>query len=172
MPLSSKGEAVAMNELWQIVAELGLELHPDRVAAIASKIESLGSVEQFALVKPVFGPNADKSMIGRLTPPGVKPTRCVQASCCGLARGFTTAALHERHGSVEMVWTGPSTGMVPVRHTEQVLCEVIIRTQPPFVVSFCRIRGVIDNQGTAGCGRPSGPGGHPYGNPRPTVAER
>ena len=55
-----------MNELWQIIAELGLELHPDRVAAIASKIESLGSVEQFALVKPVFGPNADKSMIGRL----------------------------------------------------------------------------------------------------------
>ena len=55
-----------MNELWQIIAELGLELHPDRVAAIASKIESLGSVERFALVKPAFGPNADKSMIGRL----------------------------------------------------------------------------------------------------------
>jgi len=127
-----------MNELWQIVAELGMELHPDRIAAIASKIESLGSIEQFALVKPVFGPNADKSMIGRLDAAWREAKQVRPGELASALRGASaTAALHERRGSVEMVWTGPSSGMVPVRHTEQVLCEVIeVARNRLFVVSF------------------------------------
>lgn len=127
-----------MNELWQVIAELGLELHPDRIAAIASKIESLGSVEQFALVKPVFGPNADKSMIGRLDAAWHDAKQVSPSELASALRGASaTAALHERRGAVEMVWTGPSTGMVPVRHTEQVLCEVIESARNRlFIVSF------------------------------------
>ena len=38
---------------------------------------------------------------------------------------------------MELVWTGPSTGQVPVRHTEQVLCEVIEAAKRRlFLVSF------------------------------------
>lgn len=127
-----------MDDLLAAIAELGLELHPDRIAAIASKIESLGSVEQFALVKPVFGPNADKSMIGRLDSAwrAAKQVRPGELAA-GLRGASATAAMHERRGSVEMVWTGPSTGMVPVRHTEQVLCEVIESARNRlFIVSF------------------------------------
>lgn len=138
MPLSSGGKAMTMNELWQVIAELGLELHPDRIAAVASKIESLGSMEQFALVKPVFGPNADKSMIGRLDSAWRDAKQVRPSELAAALRGASaTAALHERRGSVEMVWTGPSMGMVPVRHTEQVLCEVIESARNRlFIVSF------------------------------------
>ncbi len=127
-----------MNELWQIIAELGLELHPDRVAAIASKIESLGSVEQFAMVKPVFGPNADKLMIDRLDAAWREAKQVQPVELAAALRGASaTASLQEQRGSVEMVWTGPSTGMVSVRHTEQVLCEVIESARNQlFVVSF------------------------------------
>ena len=52
-----------VDELLAVVAELGLELHPDRVRVVASKIEGLGSVEQFTLARPAFGPNADKMLI-------------------------------------------------------------------------------------------------------------
>lgn len=138
MQLSSKGEAAKMDELWQVIAELGLELHPDRIAAIALKIESLGSAEQFVLVKPVFGPNADKAMIGRLDSAwrDAKQVRPIELAAA-LRGASATAALHERRGAVEMVWSGPSTGMVPIRHTEQVLCEVIESARNRlFIVSF------------------------------------
>jgi phosphatidylserine/phosphatidylglycerophosphate/cardiolipin synthase-like enzyme len=127
-----------VNELWQVIAELGLELHPDRIAAIASKIESLGSLEQFALVKPVFGPNADKYMISRLDSAWRNAEQVRPGELAAALRGASaTAVLHESRGSVEMVWTGPSTGMVPVRHTEQVLCEVIESARNRlFIVSF------------------------------------
>lgn len=45
-----------MDDLLAVIAELGLELHPDRVSTVAAKIETLGSVEQFALTKSSFGP--------------------------------------------------------------------------------------------------------------------
>ena len=128
---------MAPDELWRIIAEIGLELHPDRIAAVASKIETLGSVEQFASAKQVFGLNIDKSMIGRLesawrNAKEIRPSELAVA----LRAASATAVLQERC-AVEMVWTGPSTGMVPVRHTEQVLCEVIKSARDRlFMVSF------------------------------------
>ncbi len=127
-----------MSELWTVIAELGLALHPDRIAAVASKIETLGSVDQFASIKSVFGSNADKSLIARLdsswrNAKQVRPTELAAA----LRGASATSALCEHRGSVEMVWTGPSTGMVPVRRTEQVLCEVIQSARNRlFIVSF------------------------------------
>ena len=54
-----------MDNLLAVIAELGLELHPDRIDVIAAKVDTLGSVEQFALLKSSFGPNADKELISR-----------------------------------------------------------------------------------------------------------
>ena len=49
----------------------------------------------------------------------------------------TTAALVSRASSVELVWTGPGTGMVPVRHTAQVLTGLIDEAKERlFLVSF------------------------------------
>jgi phosphatidylserine/phosphatidylglycerophosphate/cardiolipin synthase-like enzyme len=53
-------------------------------------------------------------------------------------RGAAAAAmLRSSLGVTELVWTGPSTGFVPVRYTEQVLCELIdFAKDNLFIVSF------------------------------------
>lgn len=127
-----------MNAIWRIVAELGLELHPDRIAAVSAKIESLSSMDEFSQAKPSFGPNVDRSMIARLDEAwrhakNVQPGELAAA----LRAASATATMIEKRGSVELVWTGPSTGMVPVRHTAQVLCEVVESARNRiFLVSF------------------------------------
>lgn len=127
-----------MNDLLAVIAELGLELHPDRIFTIASKIETLGSVEQFALTRSSFGPNTNKELVRRLNLAwhGSKDTS--PRDVASALRGASAAAvLREKRGAVELVWTGPSTGVVPVRRTEQVLCEVIEAVKRRlFLVSF------------------------------------
>ena len=127
-----------MDDLLAVIAELGLELHPDRVSTVAAKIETLGSVEQFALTKSSFGPNADKELVGRLDRAWKNSKDTAPSDVASALRGASAAAvLRENRGAVELVWTGPSTGQVPVRHTEQVLCEVIESAKRRlFLVSF------------------------------------
>ncbi|OXS27907.1 MAG: phospholipase [Desulfovibrio sp. MES5] len=127
-----------MDDLLAVIAELGLELHPDRIAVIANKINTLGSVEQFALLKSSFGPNADKDLIGRFDQAWNNSKGTAPCDVAAALRGASaTATLRESRGAVEMVWTGPSTGQIPVRHTEQVLCEVInYAKRRLFLVSF------------------------------------
>jgi cardiolipin synthase len=127
-----------VDELWRIVAELGLELHPDRIAAIASKIKSVDSVHDVIQVRESFGPNADRDWFQRLRDawqqsPDTRPSELAAA----LRAAAATSLEVDQRCSVELVWTGPYTGMVPVRHTEQVLCEVIESAQRRlFLVSF------------------------------------
>ena len=127
-----------MDDLLAVIAELGLELHPDRISTVASKIETLGSVEQFALTRSSFGPNADKELVGRLDRAWRNSKDTSPRDVASALRGASAAAvLRENRGAVELVWTGPSTGQVPVRHTEQVLCEVIEAAKRRlFLVSF------------------------------------
>lgn len=127
-----------MGDLLAVIAELGLELHPDRISTVASKIETLGSVEQFALTRSSFGPNADKELVGRLYRAWRNSKDTSPGDVASALRGASAAAvLRENRGAVELVWTGPSTGQVPVRHTEQVLCEVIEAAKRRlFLVSF------------------------------------
>lgn len=127
-----------MDNLLAVIAELGLELHPDRIDVIAAKVDTLGSVEQFALLKSSFGPNADKELISRFDQACNNNKKVAPRDVASALRGASaTAALRESRGTVEMVWTGPSTGQIPVRHTEQVLCEVINHAKRRlFLVSF------------------------------------
>jgi cardiolipin synthase A/B len=127
-----------MDDLWDVVAELGLELHPDRIKVIAAKIESLDSVDQFALAKPSFGPSANQRLVSRLNHAWSNTKETGPAELAAALRGASaTATLYDRRSSVDLVWTGPSTEMVAVRHTEQVLCEVIESAKSRlFLVSF------------------------------------
>lgn len=125
-----------MDELWRVIAELGIELHPDRITTIANKIMTLGSVEEFALAKSSFGPNTDKEQVERLIYAwkNAHSIRSVEVAAALRSASVTSSLSHR---SAELVWTGPSTGMVPLRHTEQVLCEVIESArQQLFLVSF------------------------------------
>lgn len=127
-----------MKALLDIIAELGLELHSERIDIIAAKIASLGSVNQFALAKSSFGPNSDKQQISRFDAAwrmwgNVTPIEVAAA----LKSAAATAKLAESRGKVELVWTGPDTGLVPVRHTAQVLCELIESAKEKlFIVSY------------------------------------
>lgn len=51
-----------MDELLAVIADVGLELHPDRIDVIADRLGKISSVEQFAAVKSSFGPNIDKRL--------------------------------------------------------------------------------------------------------------
>lgn len=127
-----------MDELFHIVAELTATLHADRIEAAAEKIETLVSSEQFSLAQSSFGPNADKYLIYRLGQAWKENSKTSPREVASALRGASAAAmLRSSLGAPELVWTGPSTGLVPVRYTEQVLCELIdIAKDKLFIVSF------------------------------------
>lgn len=127
-----------MDELLAVIAELGLELHADRIHLLASKIEGLASAEQFKLVRASFGPNTDKLLISKFEKAWRGTDLMSPMDVAAALRGASAAAVEQEHrGSVEITWTGPASGQVPVRHTEQVLMEVIRSAQRRlFIVSF------------------------------------
>lgn len=127
-----------MQELWSAIAEVSRQLHRLRVKAIAGKLRSTHSVDQFGIVRQVLGASSEASFLDRLEMawrkyPGVSSGELATA----LEASSHTAFEVEAAGSVDLVWTGPSTGVVPVRHTEQALCEVIDSSRYRlFLVSF------------------------------------
>lgn len=137
-----------MNDLLGVIAELGLELHPDRISIVTTKIETIGSVEQFALTRSSFGPNIDKELLERFERAWRNSKYFSPQDVASALRGASaTASLQERRGAMELVWTGPSTGQVPIRHTEQVICEVIETAKRRlFLVSFVayEVQSILD----------------------------
>ena len=126
-------------DIWQVIADIGIELHPDRVSAIADKIAGLSSVDEFYKASSGFGPAANKPMMNVLEKawkkyPEVSPLE-LAAALRGASR--TTLIMEEKREAVEMVWTGPFTGLAASRHTEQVLLEVVSSARwQLFIVSF------------------------------------
>lgn len=127
-----------MDDIWDVVSELALTLHPDRVRAIADKIGTLASPQEFAVAKGAFGPNIDAKLLQSFERAWAKQKSLFPKELSAALRSAAvTATLADRKESVELVWSGPSTGFVPVRHTEQVLCEVIRSARERiFIVSF------------------------------------
>jgi phosphatidylserine/phosphatidylglycerophosphate/cardiolipin synthase-like enzyme len=127
-----------MKDLLAIIAELGIELHPERINTIADKIAGIDSVEHFALLKPTFGPNINETTLSQFDAAWKKnETITPQEVAIALKSASITAIENEKRGKTEIVWTGPFTGKVPVRHTEQVLYEVINHAKRDiFLVSF------------------------------------
>lgn len=127
-----------MDDLWQVIAELGHDLHPDRIATIATRIKSLRSADEMDRVKTSFGPYIDQRLVDRLKEAWRDAAEVgPKEVAAGLLAASATSSISERRGSIELVWTGPSTGMVPIRHTEQVLREIIESAKKRlFLVSF------------------------------------
>jgi len=127
-----------MENIWEIIAELGSELHPDQVSALAAEVESLKEAIELGRARPdlSFALNEDQlSMLAEAweRAPQMKPDELAAA----LHAASFTANLSGSRESVEMVWTGPSTQLVPCRHTEQALIQVVESAKKRlFVVSF------------------------------------
>ncbi len=126
------------NSIWDVIGEIGFELHPDRVNVVAAKISDLNSVNDFEEARSSFGPGAEQSVIDRLGKAWDDMPSLTPLELAAALRGASgTVALIEKREIVDMVWTGPKTGMVASRHTEQVLLEVISSaTEQLFLVSF------------------------------------
>jgi cardiolipin synthase A/B len=125
-------------DIWRVVANIGIELHPDRINAIADKIAGLSSVNEFEKASMGFGPAPNKSMMNTLEKAWKKDPGVSSLELAAALRGASgTASIMEKREAVEMVWTGPFTGLVASRHTEQVLLEVIGSAKRRlFIVSF------------------------------------
>src|SRR5262249_24874934 len=127
-----------MDELLCSIAALATALHRDRIEAVASALEAIESQSGFERCRSAFGPSTDQSLLDRmkLACPA-NPTVSGSSISAGLRPGCYTASTMRSNESVDLVWTGPRTGLIPTRKTEQVICEVIeAAKQSLFVVSY------------------------------------
>lgn len=127
-----------MNDIWKTIADLAADIHPDNVFALAERLNVLESYERFRqkrhtlehLVEPKSLEPLDRAWE---THSELGPREIASA----LKGAAMTANVVESRSSVEMVWTGPSTTMVPSRQTERVLLDVIdMAKKELFIVSF------------------------------------
>lgn len=127
-----------MDELWRVIAELGMEMHPARISALVNKLKTIDSPQHFQSLESAFGPYSEHILFTNLESAW---KRCEQVTAEELAAGLLAASATsqraKQRGKVQLVWTGPSTALVPIRHTEQVLCELLgAARERLFMVSF------------------------------------
>lgn len=127
-----------MNDIWNVIAQLGLELHPERVKSLSKLISSLNTEADFKKIRKHLSPNINMSLVDLLEEKWKENKKVTSLEIsASLLSASLTSELASARGTVEMVWTGPSSGLVPIRHTEQVLKEVIEYAKTKlFIVSF------------------------------------
>ncbi len=125
-------------DTWKVIAELGIELHPDRVKSIAAKIMEIDDIGAFEQAKFGIGSKTERDMIERLGNTWAKDSALTPKElAAGLIGASTAASMLEGRETVQMVWTGPTTSFVSSRHTDQVLLELIASARSKlFMTSF------------------------------------
>lgn len=115
-----------MDDLWKVIGELAATLHTDRIASIADAILRLKTIDEFDRAIPAFGPNVDQDRTERLRTAWAAVPKIGPSEIAAAFRGAVqVASLMDGSGAIELVWTGPRTGLIPTRRTEQVILEVI-----------------------------------------------
>lgn len=127
-----------MKDLSVAVARIALEVHPDRIEAICSALCLSKEANRLAIVQRAFGSAFAPRLIEGLAEALKSNPEVSSHELSAMFRASSAAAsLEAAASSVELVWTGPGTGLVPIRHTAQVLTGLIdeARTRV-FLVSF------------------------------------
>lgn len=113
-----------MRNLLAAVSELVSIVSSDRVAALATKVRGVDAAKAGDLGAGVLSAKAGNALKGL-----VDAWKASTASGEILAAMLLAAAHAFRHAEslqkVELVWTGPTTELVPARRTEQALIQVI-----------------------------------------------
>ena len=137
-----------MKALSEAVAQIAMEVHPERIEAICSALDLRGDGSTLAIVKGALGAAFSPKLISGFSE-ALKASPKVSSN--ELAAMFhassATASLSASASSVELVWTGPASGMVPIRHTSQVLTGLIDEARERlFLVSFVayHVRDLLD----------------------------
>ncbi len=127
-----------MNDVWEAIADLAADIHPDSAFALAERLNVLESYERFRQKRHTLEHLVEPKSLEPLSNAwGTHSELGPREISSALKAAATTAHNVENRSSVEMVWTGPSTTLVPSRQTERVLLDVIDRaTKELFVVSF------------------------------------
>ncbi len=138
-----------MDDLWRAIAALAMALHQDRIEALASSVEKMKSAVEVGKCTAAIGPMADSSLLEQLKHAWSANQLVSGAEVASALRAAgSTAALIAADESVDLVWTGPGTSLIPTRKTEQVIREIIDGAMESlFVVSyvFVNASGVVDS---------------------------
>lgn len=137
-----------MKDLSEAVARIAMEIHPERMDAICTALREANNVNAFSVIQKVLGSAFSPRLIKALEVAiRATPLLTVGELSAMFQASSKTAELAEGASSVELVWTGPVTGLVPVRHTSQVLTGLIEEARERlFLVSFVayQVSDVID----------------------------
>jgi len=127
-----------MDDLRQAIASIAATFHEDRVEAIAAAIERFDSPESFDRLASNIVSGANSDLVVRLRRAwAVTPTVTSKEIAFGLRTATHTATLIGTAESIDLVWTGPKTGLIPTRNTEQAIREVIDEARTSlFIVSY------------------------------------
>lgn len=139
---------MGMKDLNNAVARIALEVHPDRIEAICNALGLSKEANVLTVVQSAFGSAFSPRLIEGLAEALKRnPAVSSQELSAMFRASSATASLAAGASSVELVWTGPATGMVPIRHTAQVLTGLIDEARTRlFLVSFVAyyVAGVVD----------------------------
>ena len=139
---------MGMKDLNEAVARIALEVHPDRIDAVCSALGLSKDANILAVVKGAFGTAFSPRLIKGLADALNASPKISSGELSAMFReASATASLAAGASSVELVWTGPDTGMVPIRHTAQVLTGLIDEARKRlFLVSFVayHVGSVVD----------------------------
>lgn len=142
-----------MGDLRQAIAAIATTFHEDRVDAIAAAIECFDSPKNFDQLSSVIVSGANSDLVVRLKEAwAVTPTVTGKEIAFGLRAATHTATLIGTAESVDLVWTGPKTGLIPTRNTEQAIREVIDEARKSlFIVSyvFYNASSIVDGLNSA-----------------------
>jgi len=129
---------MAMKTLSEAIAKIAMDLHPDSIKTISKKLLDDSNVSPVMALKNTVGSSFLPELIENFS------------QALGASHGVTnkeissmfqassaTTLLLKNSSSVELVWTGPSNGIVPIRHTAQILKGLIDESKKRlFLVSF------------------------------------
>ena len=125
-----------MRELLAAVSEFVSIVSYDRVTALAAKVRGLQVVNAGDLRAGALSAKADnalKRLVGAWKASTISG-EALAAMLLAAAHAFRHAESRQR---VELVWTGPTTELVPARRTEQALIQVIDAAQHRlFITSY------------------------------------
>jgi len=126
-----------MGPLLNAIIELVALLSPSKIEAIASRLRGATPNDGDRSLHQIVGTPTARAALDSLI------TTWEQSELPGdVVAGILIGAAHarlqsQRDGSIELVWTGPTTPYVPTRRTEQVLLDLIQRAKSElFIVSF------------------------------------
>lgn len=122
-----------MKPLWDLIGKIAIESHSTRIETWARILERFEHPRSLAGI--LDGLNADTTaQLDQVWQQHPVPGAVIAAA---LLAASSTARQVQQNQHIELVWTGPTTNTVPIRHTEQVLLEMINAAQSSiFMVSF------------------------------------